>query len=82
MKLKLWPHGLRTPDEAFFAIISLLGQTNWAFGVFSVKLSALFCHCESLVHGKMDLVVFSTKIFGFQGNIFQYIPNSRKEFEK
>ena len=49
---------------------------DWALGTcqcprcpisenFLAKLSALFWHCESLVHGKIYLVHFPTKIFGF-----------------
>jgi hypothetical protein len=56
-----------------------LGQTNWAdifFGISGImaKLSALFWHCESLVHAKMDLIVFLTKSFGFQAQQI-YVPN-------
>ena len=40
-----------------------IGVTNFdTFGVFLAKLSALFLHCESLVHRRMNLVVFSTKM--------------------
>ena len=57
-----------TQKELFFKNPKLLGLGRHfglkcfeAFGVFSAKLSALFWHCESLVHGKKDLVVFPTK---------------------
>ena len=36
-----------------------------AFVVFSAKLSALFWHCECIVHGKEYLVLFPPKNFGF-----------------
>jgi hypothetical protein len=66
-------HGLQIPRERFFQKSETFGlrQTNLveffeAFGIFSAKLSSLFWHCESLVHGKMYLVLFPTKNFGFQ----------------
>ena len=50
------------PEVVFFQKSETFGleQTNWAeifnaFGVFPVKLSALFWHCESLVHETMYL---------------------------
>ena len=62
-----------TQIELFFKNPKLLGLDRQiglnffeAFGIFSAKLSALFWHCETLVHGKMYLVVFPTKNFGFQ----------------
>ena len=58
------------PERAFFQRFETfgLGQTNWAeifwdIGVFSAKLQALFWHFESLLHGKMYLVLFPTKKF-------------------
>ena len=48
------------------------------FGGFSDKLSALFWHCESLVHGKMYLVIFPTKTLGFRSKY----GIGRKEFRK
>jgi hypothetical protein len=49
-----------TQREFFFKNSKLLGLGRQiglkfyeAFGVFLAKLLALFCHCESLVHGKM-----------------------------
>ena len=56
-----------TQREFFFQKSQNFGLKYFeAFGVFSAKLSALFWHCESLVHGKMQLVLFPTKNFGFQ----------------
>ena len=60
------------PERAFFKNPKLLGL-GWqiglkfyeAYGVFLAKLLALFWHCESIVHGKVYLVLFPTKSFGF-----------------
>jgi hypothetical protein len=56
------------PERAFFKNPKLLGLGRQiglnffeACGVFSAKLSTLFCHCESLVLGKKYLVDFPTK---------------------
>ena len=78
--LVVWPgddggeHELRKPRVSFFfKNPKLLGVGRQiglkffeAFEVFLAKLSALFWHCESLVHGKMYLDSFPTKNFGFQ----------------
>ena len=55
-----------------------------AFGVLSAKLSALFWHCESLVHEKTDLVVSLTKNFGFLGlrHLYPKYDIGHKEFRK
>ena len=64
--------GLDPQRVSFFKNSKLLGLNRQvglnfyeAFGVFLAKLLALFWHCESLVHGKMYLVLFPTKNFGF-----------------
>ena len=93
MKINLFDttHGLRTPRESFFKNPKLLDLGKHfglkfieAFGIFSAKLSPLFWHCESLVHGKMYLVVFSTKKLWFSGltNINPKYDIVRKEFGK
>ena len=52
--------------KPFFNYIPI-GLINFGtFGVFSAKLSALLWHCESLVHGRMDLVIFPTKKLVFK----------------
>ena len=66
----------RTTDiqlELFFKNSKLLGLGRqiglkfWrAFWLFPAKLLALFWHCESLVHGKVQLDLFPRKNVGFQ----------------
>jgi hypothetical protein len=62
------------PERAFFKNLKLLGLGRQirlkffeAFGVFSAKLSALFWQCESVVHVKMYLDIFSCKKLWFSG---------------
>ena len=69
--------------KTFFNDIPLLGLDKQiglinfgVFGVFSGKLSTLFWYCRSLIHGKMDLIVFPTKIFGFLGLTYIVHPKS------
>ena len=51
----------------FLGLDRQIGLINFGtFEVFLAKLSALFWHCEFLVHGKTDLVGFPTKNFGLQ----------------
>jgi hypothetical protein len=60
------------PERALFKNSKLLGLGRHigliffdTFWVFLAKLSPIFWHCESLVLGKMYLVHFTTKNFGF-----------------
>ena len=60
-----------------------IGRINFAaFWVFLTDLSALFCHCESQIYGKMDLVVFPAKKLWFSRltHIYPEYDIGRKEF--
>jgi hypothetical protein len=66
-----------TQRELFFKNSKLLGLGRQiclkffeAFGVFSDKILALFWYCESLVHGKMQLVLFPAKTLVFRSKTY------------
>ena len=88
---------LRTTDtqkDLFFKNPKLLGLVRQiglkffeAFGVFAAKVSALFWHCQSLVHGKMYLGLFPKETLVFRSKTYntQITPKydiGRKEFGK
>jgi hypothetical protein len=82
------------PERAFFKNPKLLGLGRQiglkffeAFRVFSAKLSALFWHCESLVHRKCIWFFFLQKTLVFRSKTYnsQITPKydiGRKEFGK
>jgi hypothetical protein len=73
-KAKAENHGLRTSRESgFFQKFQTWAWADklsrkflGAFGAFSTKLQHPSWHCGYLVHDFEYLIVFSTKLFGFQ----------------
>ena len=64
-----------TQREFFFKNSKLLGlgiglKFFEAFGIFSAKILAPFWYCESLVHGKMQLVLFPAKTLVFRSKTY------------